>query len=325
MKLLRRQFLHLTAGAAALPAVSRIAMAQAFPSRPVRLIVGVAPGSAPDILGRLLAQSLTERLGQPFMVENRQGGGGNIAIESVVKAPADGYTLLLVTIQSAVNASLYEKLNYDFMRDIAPVASISRQTLALEVNPSFLAKTVPEFIAYAKANPGKLSMASPGNGSTNHMAGELFKVMAGVDMVHVPYRGGAPALTDLMGGQVQVMFGDLASSLEYVRGGKLRALAVSTASRSDALPDIPPLSDFVPGYEASGWFGIGAPKNTRAEIVERLNNEINAGLTDSKLETRYAELGGTVLVGSPSDFGRHIAKETQKWGQVIRAANVKAE
>ena len=280
MKLQRRQLLHLTVGAAALPAVSRIAVAQAFPSRPVRLIIGVAPGSAPDILGRLLAQSLTERLGQPFLVENRQGGGGNIAIESVVKAPADGYTLLLVTIQSAVNASLYEKLSYDFIRDIAPVASISRQTLALEVNPSFLAKTVPEFIAYAKANPGKLSMASPGNGSTNHMAGELFKMMAGIDMVHVPYRGGAPALTDLMGGQVQVMFGDLASSLEYVRGGKLRALAVSTASRSDALPDIPPLSDFVPGYEASGWFGIGAPRNTRAEIVEGLNKEINAALAE---------------------------------------------
>ena len=325
MKLPRRKFLRLAAGAAAFPALSRFARAQTYPARPVRLIIGVAPGSAPDILGRLLAQWLSERLGQPFIVENRPGGGGNIAIEAVVKAPADGHTLLLVTIQSAVNATLYEKLNYNFIRDIAPVASISRQTLALAVTPSFPAKTAPEFLAYAKANPGKLSMASPGNGSTNHVAGELFKMMAGVDMVHVPYRGGAPALTDLIGGQVQVMFADLTSSMEYVRTGKLRALAVSTASRSDALPDIPPLADFLPGYDASGWFGIGAPKNTPAEFVERLNNEINAGLADPKLKARVAELGATVFAGSQTDFGKFIADETEKWGKVIRAANIKAE
>ena len=285
----------------------------------------MAPGGAPDILARLIGQWLSERLGQPFIVENRPGGGGNIAIEAVVKAPADGYTLLLVTIQSAVNATLYEKLNYNFIRDIEPVASISRETLALEVNPSFPAKTVPEFIAYAKANPRKLSMASTGIGTTSHLAGELFKMMAGVDMVHVPYRGSAPALTDLMGGQVHVTFGPLSSSIEYVRAGKLRALAVSTASRSDALPDIPPLADFLPGYEASGWFGIGAPKNTPAEIVERLNKEINAGLADPKLKARVADLGATVFTGSPADFGKFIADETEKWGKVIRAADIKPE
>jgi tripartite-type tricarboxylate transporter receptor subunit TctC len=323
MKLPRRQFLHLAAGAAALPAVSHIAWGEAYPSRPMRLIIGVAPGSAPDILGRLMSQWLSERLGQPFIVENRPGGGGNIAIEAVVKAPADGYTLLLVTIQSTVNATLYEKLNYNFIRDIAPVASISRQTLALAVTPSFPAKTVPDFIAYAKANPGKLSMASPGNGSTNHVAGELFKMMAGVDMVHVPYRGGAPALTDLIGGQVQVMFADLTSSIEYVRAGKLRALAVSTASRSDALPEIPPLADLLPGYEASGWFGIGAPKNMPAEFVERLNKEINAGLVDPKLKARVADLGATVFAGSPADFGKFIAAETEKWGKVVKFSGTK--
>ena len=325
MKLPRRTFLHLAAGAAALPAVSRMARAQTYPTRPVRLIIGIAPGSSPDILGRLLAQWLSERLGQPFIIENRPGAGGNIAIEAVVKAPADGTTLLLVTIQSAVNATLYEKLNYNFVRDIAPVAGISRQTLALEVTPSFPAKTVPEFIAYAKAHPGKLSMATPGNGSTPHVAGELFKMMAGVDMIHVPYRGGAPALTDLIGGQVQMTFADITSSIEYVRTGKLRALAVSSATRSEALPDIPPLADFLPGYEASGWFGIGAPKNTPAEIVERLNKEINAGLADPKIKARYAELGATALAGSPADFGKFIADETEKWGKVIRAANIKAE
>jgi tripartite-type tricarboxylate transporter receptor subunit TctC len=273
----------------------------------------------------LLAQWLSERLGQPFIVENRPGGGGNIAIEAVVKAPADGNMLLLVTIQGAVNATLYEKLNYNFVRDIAPVAGISRQTLALEVTPSFPAKTVPEFIAHAKAHPGKLSMATPGNGSTPHVAGELFKMMAGVDMIHVPYRGGAPALTDLIGGQVQMTFADITSSIEYVRTGKLRALAVSSATRSEALPDIPPLADFLPGYGASGWFGIGAPRNTPAEIVERLNKEINAGLADPKIKARYAELGATALAGSPADFGKFIADETEKWGKVICAANIKAE
>ena len=324
MKLPRRQFLHLAAGAAALPAIARIAVAQSYPARPVRLIIGIAPGSAPDILGRLLAQWLSEQLGQPFIVENRPGGGGNIATDAVVKAPADGYTLLLVTIQGAVNATLYEKLNYNFISDIAPIASITRETLALEVTPSLPAKTIPEFIAYAKANPGKLSMATPGNGSTPHVAGELFKMMAGVDMVHVPYRGGAPALNDLIGGQVQVMFADLTSSIEYVRAGKLRALAVSTASSSNAL-DIPPLADFLPGYEASGWFGIGAPKNTPAEIVERLSKEINAGLADPKLKARFADLGATVLAGSPADFGKFVAEETEKWAKVIKFAGIKPE
>ena len=325
MKFPRRRFLHLAASAAAVPTVSRIARAQSYPTRPVRLIIGVAPGSAPDILGRLLAQWLSERLGQPFIVENRPGGGGNIATDTVVKAPADGYTLLLVTIQGAVNATLYEKLNYNFIRDIAPVASISRETLVLEVTPSFPAKTVLEFIAYAKANPGKLSMATPGSGSTPHVAGELFKMMAGVDMVHVPYRGGAPALTDLMGGQVQVMFAALTSSIEYVRAGKLRALAVSTASRSDALPDIPPLADFLPGYEASGWFGIGAPKNTPVETVERLDREINAGLADPKLKARFAELGGSALAGSADDLAKLVANETAKWAKVVKFAGIKPE
>jgi tripartite-type tricarboxylate transporter receptor subunit TctC len=325
MNLPRRQFLYLAGGAIALPSVPRIARSQTYPTRPVRLIIGIAPGSSPDILGRLMAQWLSDRLGQPFIVENRPGGGGNIAIEAAAKAPADGHTLLLVTIQSAVNATLYERLNYNFLRDIAPVASISSQTLALEVTPSFPAKTAREFIAYAKANPGKLSMATPGNGSTPHVAGELFKMMAGVDMIHVPYRGGAPALTDLIGGQVQMAFADITSSIEYVKAGKLRALAVSSVSRSDALPEVPPLADFLPGYEASGWFGIGVPKNTPAEIVEKLNKEINAGLADSNIRARYAELGSTVFMGSPADFSKHIAQETQKWGKVIRVANIKPD
>ena len=321
----RRQFLHQAAGAAALPVATRVVSAQSYPARPVHLIIGIAPGSSPDILGRLMAQWLSERLGQPFIIENRPGGSGNIAIEAVVKAPADGHTLLLVTIQSAVNATLYERLNYNFLRDIAPVASISSQTLALEVTPSFPTKTAREFIAYAKANPGKLSMATPGNGSTPHMAGELFKMMAGVDMIHVPYRGGAPALTDLIGGQVQMTFADIASSIEYVKTGKLRALAVSSMSRSDALPEVPPLADSLPGYEVSGWFGIGVPRNTPTEIVDGLNKEINAGLADPKIKARYAELGSTVFTGSPADFGKHIAHETEKWAKVIRAANIKPE
>jgi tripartite-type tricarboxylate transporter receptor subunit TctC len=325
MKLPRRQFLHLAAGAAVLPVASRIARAQTYPARPVRLIIGIAPGSSPDILGRLMAQWLSERLGQPFIVENRPGGGGNIAIEAVAKAPADGLTLLLVTIQSAVNATLYERLNYNFLRDIAPVASISSQTLALEVTPSFPAKTAREFIAYAKANPGKLSMATPGNGTTPHVAGELFKTMAGVDIVHVPYRGGAPALTDLIGGQVQMTFADITSSIEYVKAGKLRALAVSSVSRSDALPEVPPLADSLPGYEAIGWFGIGAPKNTPTEIVERLNKEINAGLADPRVKARFAELGAAVFAGSPAEFGKFIADETEKWGKVVKLGGMKPD
>jgi len=308
-----------------LVAWSSLSSAQDYPTRPVRLIIGIAPGSSPDILGRLMAQWLSERLGQAVIIENRPGGGGNIAIEAVVKAPADGHTLLLVTIQSAVNATLYEKLNYNFVRDIAPIISISRQTLALEVTPSLPTRTVPDFIAYAKANPGRLSMASAGNGTTPHVAGELFKMMAGVDMAHVPYRGGSPALTDLIGGQVQVTFADITSSIEYVKAGKLRALAVTTAARSEALPELPPIADYLPGYEASGWFGIAAPKNTPAHIIERLNKEIRAGLSDPKIKARYAELGATVFAGSPADFGKFIVEETEKWGKVVRAARMKPE
>jgi tripartite-type tricarboxylate transporter receptor subunit TctC len=323
MKLPRRRFLHLAAVAIGLPAVSRMACAQAYPARPVRIIVGFAAGGAPDIAARLLAQWLSERLGQQFIIENRPGAGSNIATEAVVDAPADGYALLLVSLANAVNATLYEKLNYNFIRDIAPIASISHETYGMEVHPSFPAKTVPEFITYAKANPGKLNMASPGNGSGPHMAGELFKIMTGVDMVHVPYRGSPPALTDLLAGQVQVMFSPMSSSIEYVKDGKLRALAVTTATRSATLPDLPTVGEFVPGYEASGWFGVGAPSKTPVEIVDRLNKEINAGLADSKLKARLAALGSEVFVGSPSDFGKHIVEETEKWGKVVRAAHIK--
>ena len=321
----RRQFLHLAAGAAALPALSRIARAQAYPTRPVRLIIGIVPGSGPDIVGRLLGQWLSDRLGRPFIIENRPGAGTNIATEAVVRSPADGYTLLLVTGANAINATLYEKLNFNFISDIAPVASISRETFALEVNPSFPAKTVPEFIAHAKANPGKLSMASPGSGTGPHMAGELFKMMAGVDLVHVPYRGSAPALTDLMGGQVQVTFGPLSSSIQYVRAGKLRALAVSSASRSDALPDIPTLADFLPGYEATGWFGIGVPTSTPAEIIDKLNGEINAAIADAKIKARLADFGGLPMPMTPADFGKFIAKETEKWGKVVKFSGAKPD
>jgi tripartite-type tricarboxylate transporter receptor subunit TctC len=313
----RRQFLHLAAGAAALPALPRMAWAQPYPSRPVRLIIGIVPGSGPDIVGRLLGQWLSDRLGQPFVVENRPGAGTNIAAEAVVRSPADGYTLLLVTGANAINATLYEKLNFNFISDIAPVASISRETFALEVNPSFPAKTIPEFIAHAKANPG--------SGTVPHMAGELFKMMAGVELVHVPYRGSAPALTDLMGGQVHVTFGPLTSSIQYVRTGKLRALAVSSASRSDAMPDIPTVGDFLPGYEATGWFGIGVPRSTPAEIIDKLNAEINAALADPKIKARLADMGGVLLPGSPADFGKFIADETEKWGKVVKFAGIKPE
>jgi tripartite-type tricarboxylate transporter receptor subunit TctC len=323
MKLPRRRFLKLAAVAIGFPAVSRVASAQAYPAQPVRIIVGFAAGGAPDIAARLLAQWLSERLGQQFVVENRPGAGGNIATEAVVDAPADGYALLLVSLANAVNATLYEKLNYNFIRDIAPVASISHETYCMEVHPSFPAKTVPEFIAYAKANPGKLNMASAGIGTGPHMAGELFKMMAGVDMVHVPYRGSPPALTDLLAGQVQVMFSPLSSSIEYVRGGKLLALAVTTTTRSLALPNLPTVGEFVPGYEASGWFGVGVPRETPVEIVDKLNKEINAGLADSKLKARLADLGSVVFAGSPSGFGKHIAEETEKWSKVIRAAHIK--
>jgi len=325
MKLPRRKFLRLAAGAAALPAVSRVARAQAYPTRSVRIIVGGPPGGVADIHARLIGQWLSERLGQPFIIENRPGAGSNIATEVVTHAPADGHTLLLVAINNAINATLYDKLSFNFIRDIAPVASLIRSPNVMEVNPAVPVKTVPEFIAYAKANPGKLNMASPGNGSVAHIAGEMFKRMAGIEMTHVPYRGAAPAVTDLIAGQVQVAFDPMSSSIVHIKAGKLRALAVTTANRSDVLPDIPTVGDFLPGFEASGWFGIGAPKGTPAEIIDKLNREINAGLDDAKVRARIAELGNTVLAGSPADFGRLIADETEKWGKVIRAANIKAE
>jgi tripartite-type tricarboxylate transporter receptor subunit TctC len=325
MKLPRRRFLCLAAGAAALPAVSRIARAQTYPTQPVRLIVGFAAGGAADITARLIGQWLSERLGQPFVIENRPGAGGNIGTEAVVNASPDGYTLLLVNPGSAINATLYDKLNYNFIRDIAPVAGIIRVPNVMQVNPSFPAKTIPEFIAYARANPDKINMGSAGTGSSNHVSGELFQMMSGVRMVHVPYRGAAPALADLIGGQVQVLFSAVTSSIEYIRAGKLRALAVTTATRSEALPDIPTVGDFVPGYEASNWWGVGVPKSTPAAIVDKLNKEINAALADPKIKARLADLGGMALVGSPADFGTLIAEETEKWGKVIRAANIKAE
>src|SRR5262245_58632762 len=319
----RRQFLHLAAGAAALPAVSRVARAQAYPTRPVRIIIGFAPGGVVEIVARLIGQSLSERLGQPFIIESRPGAASNIATEAVVRAPPDGYTLLVVSSANAINATLYDKLNFVFLRDIAPIASIIRHPFVMVVNPAVPAKTVPEFIAYAKANPGKLTMASGGIGAATHLAGELFKVMTSVDIVHVPYRGLATSLTDLLGGQVQVAFASTVSSIEYVKTGRLRALAVTAATRSDALPDIPTVDEFVPGYEASIWFGIGAPKNTPTEILDKLNNEINAAVADPNTKARLADLGGTILAGSPADFGKFIADETEKWGKVIRAVNIK--
>jgi tripartite-type tricarboxylate transporter receptor subunit TctC len=321
----RRQFLHLAAGAAAVPAVSGIARAQAYPARPVRVIVGQAAGSTSDIFARLIGQWLSERLGQQFVIETRPGAGTNIGTEAVVRASPDGYTLLLVSTAPAINATLYNKLNFNFIRDIAPVASIVYVRMVMEVNPSVPAKTVPEFIAYAKANPGKINFASAGNGSLQHVSGELFKMMTGVDIVHVPYRGSTPALTDLLAGQVQVMFDATPASLPYIKAGKLRALAVTTAARSELLPDVPTVGDFVPGYEVIGWSGVGVPKNTPAEIVDKLNKEINAALVDPKMKARLADLDGTALPGSPADFGKLIAAETEKWGKVIRAANIRAD
>jgi tripartite-type tricarboxylate transporter receptor subunit TctC len=324
MKLPRRQFLHLAAGAAALPAVSSIAFAQAYPTRPVRIIVGFAAGGPADILARLMGQWLSERLGQPFVIENRPGGGGNIGTEAVVKAPPDGYTLLLAATANAINATLYDKLNFNFISDIAPVAAISRYTFVMVVHPSMPTKTVPEFIAYAKANPGKINMASGGIAAL-HVFGELFKMMTGVNLVHVPYRGQGPALADLLAGQVHVMFPNIVVSIENIRAGRLRALAVTGATRSEALPDIPTVSEFVPGYEASGWSGFGSPKSTPTEVIDKLNREINTALADPKIKARLADLGGTPLVGSPADFGKLIADDTEKWARVIRAANIKAE
>ena len=305
--------------------MSRIAWAQTYPTRPVRIIVGFAPGGSTDIVARLIGQWLSERLGQSFVIENRPGAAGNVAAEAVVKSVADGYVLLMGGANNAINTTLYDKLNFNFLRDITPVASVIREPLIMEVNPSVPAKTVSEFIAYTRANLGRISMGSAGTGSINHLSGELFKMMTGVPMTHVPYRGGAPAVTDLLSGQVQVVFGTITTSSEHIRAGKLRALAVTTATRSDVLPDVPSMAEFVPGYEASNWNGICAPKNTSAEIIDRVNQAINAGLAEPKIKARLAELGGVILPGSPADFGKLIAEETEKWGKVIRAANIKPE
>ena len=321
MRLPRRQFLHLAAGAAALPVVPRSARAQTYPTRPVRLIAGFPAGGATDITARLIGQWLSERLGQPFIVENRPGAATNIATEAVVRASPDGYTLLMVQAPNAINATLYDKLNFNFIRDIAPIAGIMRVPLVIDVNPSFPAKTVPEFIAYAKANPTRINMASAGIGTGNH----LFGMMTGINMTHVPYRGEALAFTDLLGGQVQVVFGSLTASIEHIKTGKLRALAVTTATRWEGTPDIPAVKEFVPDYEASVWFGVGAPRTTPVAIIDKLNTEINAALADPKIKARLADLGGSVLTGSSADFAKLIADETEKWGKVIRAANIKAE
>jgi len=325
MKLPRRKFLHLAASAAALPALPRVAQAQVYPTRPVRIIAPTGPAGAPDIVARLIAPWLSERLGQQFVVENRPGSGNNIGTEAAVRAAPDGYTLLIVSSSNTINATLYDKLNFVFLRDIAPIAGIISLPFVMVVNPSVPAKTVPEFIAHAKANPGKISFGSPGIGTPGHVSGELFKIMAGVEMIHVPYRGGGAVMSDLIGGQVQVLFGTTSLTVEQVRAGKLRALAVTGATRWDGLPDIPPVGDFVSGYEASSLFGLGAPKQTPAPIIDTLNREINAALDDPKLKTRLIDLGGTLLMGSPADFGKLIADDTEKWGKVIRAANIKPD
>jgi tripartite-type tricarboxylate transporter receptor subunit TctC len=325
MKFPRRQFLRLTAGAAALSAASRIASAQTYPSRPVTWIVGFAPGGGNDIVARLMGQWLSERLGQPFIIENRPGAGTNLATEAVAHAPPDGYTLLLAGLPNASNAPLFGKLKFNFIRDITPVAAIIRIPNVIVVNPSVPAKTLPEFIAYAKANPGKVNMASSGTGGVTHLAGELFKMMAGVNLVHVPYRGNGPALTALLGGQVEVLFASVPSSIEYIRTGKLRGLAVTSATRAQALPDLPTVGEFVPGYEVSAWFGVGAPKGTPAEVVDKINKEVNAGLADPNLKARFADLGGIAIAGSPEAFGKLIADETERWSKVIQAANIKTE
>ena len=325
MKLPRRKFLHLAAGAAALPAVSRIAWAQAYPTRPVRVIVPFAPAGTTDIAARLMGQWLSERLGQPFVIENRPGASTTIGTEVVVRAPADGYTLLLATPSSAINATLFEKLSYNFLRDIVPIAGIFRVPNVMVVHPSVPAKTVPEFIAYAKANPGKINVESTGAGTSNHLAGELFKLMTGVVMVHIQYRGSGPALIDLLAGEVQVGFDTMPGLIEYIRAGRLRALAVCTATRSHALPDVPTVSEFVPGYESSGYFGFGAPARTPAGIIDKLNKGINASLADPKVKTQLVDLGGIILGGSSADFKTLITEETEKWGKVIRAANIKAD
>jgi tripartite-type tricarboxylate transporter receptor subunit TctC len=321
----RRRFLQLAAGAAALPAMRGIARAQAYPSRPVRIIVGFPPGGPADFLARLIGQSLAERLGQPFIVENRPGASGNIGTEAVIRSPADGHTLLLVVPGNTVSDSLYDKLSFSFLRDTAPVSGISNGPLVMEVNPALPVHSVPEFIAYAKANPGKVNYASPGIGATIHLSGELFKLMTGIDMIHVPYRGNAPAVTDLIAGQVQMMFADTPSSIEHVRAGKLRALAVTTAARSEILPQVPTVSEFLPGFVASNWFGVAAPRNTPPDVIDKLNTEINLVLAEPKIKARLADLGAVALVGSPADFGRLIAAEAEKWGKVVRTIGIKAD
>jgi tripartite-type tricarboxylate transporter receptor subunit TctC len=321
----RRQFLRLAACAAALPVLPRVGAAQSYPARTVRIVVGFTAGGSTDIGARLIGQWLQDRLGQPFVVENRPGAGTNIATESVVRAPPDGYTLLMVGPSSAVNATLYDKLSFVFLRDIAPVAGLTRQPQVLLVNPSVPAATVPELIAYAKANPGRITMASAGTGSMGHLVGEFFKMTAGVDFVHVPYRGAGPALTDLLGGQVLTSFAGIAGSIEYVRTGKLRALAVTTATRAEALPDVPAVGESLPGFEAGDWLGVGAPRGTPAEVVEVLNREITAGIADPRIRARFAELGGTPMALTPGGFGRLVAEETAKWGRVVRGAGIRAE
>jgi tripartite-type tricarboxylate transporter receptor subunit TctC len=325
VKLARRRFLHLAAGAAALPTASRFAWAQAYPSRPVRLIIGYPPGGSADITARLTGQWLSERLGQPVVIESRPGAATNLATEAVVRASPDGYTLLLVAPANAINATLYDKLSFDFLRDIVPVAGIIRFPNVVVVNPSLPIKTIPELIAYAKANPGKLNMASSGNGSTIHMSGELFKMLTGINMVHVPYRGGAPALTDLIAGQVHVMFDNIPTSAEHIKAGRLRGLAVTSAARSQVLPDLPTVADFLPGYEASAWYGLGVPKNTPDEVIDKINKGMNAVLADPKSQARFAELGASLLPGSPADFSRLVADETEKWGKVVRFSGAKPD
>jgi tripartite-type tricarboxylate transporter receptor subunit TctC len=325
MKIPRRTFLHLAVGAAALPAVPRIARAQAYPSRPVRIIVGFPAGGATDIQARLMGQWLSDRLGQQFIIENRSGASGNIGTEAVAKAPADGYTLLQVVTPNVINAALYTNLNFDFMRDIAPVICSARLAYMVVVHPSVPATTIPEFIAYAKANPGKINYGSAGHGTPQNICCELFKMMTGVNLVHIPYRGGAPATSDLVGGHLQVIFSPVSESIEHVKAGKLRVLAVTTKTRLDVLPDVPTVADFVPGYEASGFAGMGAPTNTPADIIDMLNKELNAGLADSKIKGRIVELGGTVLGGTPAEFGTILSEAIEKWTKVIKFAGIKAE
>jgi tripartite-type tricarboxylate transporter receptor subunit TctC len=325
MKLPRRNFLHLAAGAVALPAASRLAWAQTYPTRPVRIIVGFAAGGTADIVARVIGQWLSERLGQSFIVEDRTGSSGNVGTEAVVRAAPDGYTLLLAPLATAANATLYDHLNFDFIRDTEPVAGIMRVPGVMEVNPSFPARTVPEFIAYAKANPGTINMASAGSGTPQHIGGELFKLLTGIEMIHVPYRGNALAMTDLLAGRVQVMFDTMPNSIQYIKAGQLRPLAVTTTTRWEGLPELPTVADFVPGYEASAWYGIAAPRNTPGDIIDKLNKVVNAALVDAKMKTRLADMGGTMLGGSPDDFGKLVISETEKWGKVIRTANIKAD